>query len=137
MRGPVMHLNIPMIDWAPFEAEFPLLFGRDGFVSFGAGEGWFQLLWGLCADLEKLNRTRAEEGLPPLRAIQIKEKFAELKVYLGPTNSEARARISLATLASRRICEWCGKPGDTCDTRGWYKTLCPAHELLAQIRKPS
>lgn len=127
-----MHLRMPMIDWAPFEAEFPLLFGRDGFVSYGAGAGWFELIWGLCVDLEKMNRTRVAEGLPPHIAIQIKEKFGELKFYLGPTNSEARARISLATIASRRTCEACGRPGNTHEIRGWFKTYCLTHELLAR-----
>lgn len=137
MRGPVRHLNMPMIDWAPFAAEFPLLFGRDGFVSYGGGEGWFQLIWGLCSDLEKMNQTRVAEGNPPFRIVTSKQKWAELRMYLVPTSSEARARISLATIASRRICEWCGKPGNTCQIRGWYTTLCPVHELLTQIRKPS
>ncbi len=137
MRGPVRFPNMPMIEWAPFEAEFPALFGTDRLVSYGAGAGWFQILWILCADLEAMNRVRVLEGRPPQRAIQIKEKWSELRIGLDQIDTEARARISLATIASRTVCEACGKPGNTCEIRGWYKTLCPAHELLAKIWRPS
>lgn len=57
--------------------------------------------------------------------IQIKEKFAELRVYTtSTTNEEARAIIRCAEEKSRVTCEQCGGKGSMHTRGSWYRTLC-------------
>lgn len=58
---------------------------------------------------------------------QIKEKFGELRFYLGGESSpEIYKAISRAEAKSIRICERCGQPGKR-RSGGWIKTLCEEH----------
>lgn len=62
------------------QQRFPLLYRNMGKPDTGmvwgiaCGNGWFDLLWRLSEDLEKLN--------PALVASQVKEKFGTLRFYL-------------------------------------------------------
>jgi len=86
---------------------------------FECGDGWFDILWKLCEDIDKLN--------PDENFIvhQIKEKFAGLYFYVGPTTHEILNRIEQAEAESYKTCEICGSKTDvTTNERGWMKTLC-------------
>ena len=54
------------LNFEPFFSEFPHLFAGRRFISLWVGEGWFEILWTLCSDLESLARQRAQDGQPPL-----------------------------------------------------------------------
>ena len=60
------------------QSRFPMLYrdlGRNDtslFYGLGVGDGWFDLLWKLSEDLEKLD--------PSLVASQVKEKFGSVSV---------------------------------------------------------
>lgn len=65
---------------------------------------------------------------PDFEYVQIKQKWAELRVYVSGATPEARDIIAVAELASRTICEVCGEPGKPCQSRGgWFRALCTAH----------
>jgi len=113
------------VDWRPFRNEFRNLFGAGAIVSHWVGEGWFEILWSLCASLEKLAQTEITEGRPPLRLVQVKEKYGSLRVYVDGGSDEAMELIDAAETASETICEVCGKPGNIQCIRGWDKCLCP------------
>lgn len=96
---------------------------------FNCGDGWFQLIWDLCLELEKLH--------PKVVATQVKEKFGGLRFYyttveeeldgiLGVSlrNNKAFNLISQAEARSYQICEWCGKPGSITKPKHWVHTLC-------------
>lgn len=56
-------------------------------------------------------------------AVQIKEKFGELRVYMSYYNEEIEKFINEAEELSRKTCERCGAPGEQ-KGGGWIVTLC-------------
>lgn len=63
---------------------------------------------------------------------QIKEKMAELRVYISNSHlneEQANKAVEIVTRyqeQSRITCEKCGKPGQLMKSeRGWYFTRCP------------
>lgn len=112
------------IDWAPFQAEFPHLFRDAQLGEMAVGEGWFELLWGLCSSLE-IAAAKHE-----FHIAQVKEKFGGLRLYAhGDIPMDAWNLIQEACAYSETICEACGRPGSHCVIDGWLKTLCSAHQL--------
>ena len=87
-------------------------------------DGWLPII----AELqEKLNTL-------PLRVVQIKEKFGQLRVYVDwqekPTLDQSEAFLKAVEIAQYRCsntCEVCGEPGKLIHN-GWYSTRCKEHE---------
>lgn len=132
-----------MIDWAPFRAEFSLLFGDRGeIISLCAGSGWRQLLWDLCVALEELARQQVAAELEPMRISQVKEKFGGLRFYVaygtGLPADKALELIEAAEDRSSNICEQCGKPGKNRTLRLGYDLLLRplAGSTQGGIRRP-
>ncbi len=88
-------------------------------LGFEHGDGWFQLVWDLCEDLEKIAR---EEELN-LEVFQVKEKFGALRFYIDEGTEAIFERINKAEWFSMITCEVCGKPGSL-KSDGWVRTLC-------------
>lgn len=83
------------------------------------GAGWSDIIRRLVDDLWVLGW----DGV----ALQIKEKFGALRIYLGDGQTEEmRQRVYVAENESYKTCEECGQPGEV-RTGGWLKTLCEAH----------
>jgi hypothetical protein len=90
-------------------------------------EGWSDLLARLCVRL----RAALREG-ETIRIIQVKEKFATLRVYWrGDVTPETAARlheaIALAEARSACTCERCGAVGRLYSDGGVYMTRCAIH----------
>ena len=103
---------------------------RESFSMFGVecGDGWFDLLWRLCTDLELMGW----QG----HVTQVKEKFGELRFYISGATEEVFNRIDEATDESHRTCETCGQPGALDQSLYWLVTLCPTHtQERAEARK--
>lgn len=102
---------------------------------FDCGDGWFDLIYQLCVDIQKLL-----EKTPELKkdfiVIQVKEKFAGLRFYIGSATNEIFERIHKAEEDSYTICEICGKPGVPRWDLLWKQTLCDNHyqEKLKKLR---
>jgi len=99
---------------------------RHAYNLFGieCGDGWFKLLWELCARIEdEMKREPSKEFM----VAQIKEKFAGLRFYVYGVNDKIRELIDGAENKSLKICEECGKKGKIVKIRGWFITLCKAH----------
>ena len=95
---------------------------------FTHDDGWFDLLWRLCEDLEPLVAEFAAAGGPKFEVLQVKEKFGGLRFYVNCRRNEAiRQRIGIAADESFRTCEVCGQPGKLREDR-WIKTLCDEHD---------
>lgn len=92
---------------------------RENLMGFGFehDDGWFELEWKLCEDLEKLVE-------PDYKLMQIKEKFGTLRWYDCGANAEAAKRIRQAEDESSNTCEVCGNPASLCTAGYWVKTLC-------------
>lgn len=135
--------------------RFPKLYKelgqRDSCMYWGitTGDGWFDLIWRLSWDLEKLD--------PSLVASQVKEKFGTLSFYLRQadlglhqydqglisfepvaSNEQVRAHVMKATEESAVTCEQCGSPGKM-RAGSWYAVRCDAHQeaFNAERRKES
>ena len=83
---------------------------------FECGDGWFNLIDELSAKLEPLGAA----------AVQVKEKYGGLRYYChAPTKTatEVFELVNNAEDESLKICELCGRPGETLGG-GWLKTRC-------------
>jgi hypothetical protein len=106
---------------------FASLYG--GLSVFECGDGWH----GILSDLG-----RALDGLP-VRAVQVKEKFGTLRIYITEdedlsedTRTFANAALREAERASSITCEECGSPGSM--VRGsWWRTLCLSCEQVSRF----
>lgn len=86
---------------------------------FECGDGWFDLLWKLCEDIEKENPD--EDFLIE----QIKEKFGGLRFYTsGANNNSIYDLIDKAEQQSYKVCENCGSTENVTSEGSWIKTLC-------------
>lgn len=72
----------------------------------------------------RLKMANAEAALP--QAVQVKEKFGTLRVYMDGCNEAVSAYITFAEALSGSTCEKCGAPGRR-QGRGWIRTLCDTH----------
>lgn len=115
-----------------FHSETPV---TESLMSFGfeCGDGWFQLIWNLCEDLEKqikkeLNPKETTKALlnddHGFRVQQVKEKFGGLRFYTSSGSEKIYDLIEKAENKSETICEICGKPGKLSSDRGWMSTIC-------------
>lgn len=82
------------------------------------GPGWASLIHHIFDTLENIKGT--------VKIVQVKEKFAGLRVYTDYMNDELEAVIRQAERESFTICEECGKPGKV-RGRSWYYTSCDEH----------
>jgi hypothetical protein len=101
---------------------------RHTLMSFGFqhDDGWFDILWRLCEDLEPLVAEFEATGECQFEILQVKEKFGGLRIYVNHANDAIRQRIETAMGESLRTCEICGQPG-TLREGDWIKTLCDQH----------
>jgi hypothetical protein len=94
---------------------------------FCCGDGWFDLLWELSSQLERLIAQLPDDQRDVTRAVQVKEKVGELRVYVRGRGTPAMfAAIERATEASRKICEICGAPRKQ-QIAGVWHVRCAAH----------
>lgn len=104
--------KIDIIPWEPFE-----LFGIE------CGKGWHELLKPIFAYIEEYNKNKTEEER--LVPCQIKEKFAELRVYMNFYTPELEKLIEEAEKEAENTCELCGSKKDVgmaCE--GWLTVEC-------------
>jgi hypothetical protein len=93
---------------------------------FQHDDGWFDILWRLCADLEPLVTEMERAGGRQFEVLQVKEKFGGLRFYVNCRNDSIRQRIEAAIQESFHTCEVCGQPGKLRED-SWIKTLCDEH----------
>ena len=104
--------------------DFPSLVGYYGRgCDIACGDGWYELLYKLCGDLEV---TAKKQGID-LAITYIKEKWGAMDVFLSSGTDEMYVLVDSARVASTKICEACGKPGKTRNMNGWFSTLCNEH----------
>jgi hypothetical protein len=92
---------------------------------FTCGDGWFDLIDTLC---ERLQSWTDHNKAPQVVAVQVKEKWGELCFYpSGGASEEQWGMINMAEAMSARICEQCGRPGQTLVKGHWHMTRCAEH----------
>lgn len=98
-------------------------------MSIDCEDGWFNLLWKLCEDIERI-LLKPENGRLKEHFVvdQIKEKYASLRFYVSCLDDGIDTLIDRAEYDSCHTCEVCGEPGNP-RGGGWYRTLCDKHAL--------
>lgn len=109
--------------WFNPEGDFRLTAMTRGFEH---DDGWFDILWRLCEDLEPLVAEFEKAGGGQFEILQVKEKVGGLRVYVNDADDSIRLRIETAQLESFCTCEICGQPGKRREGC-WIKTLCDEH----------
>jgi hypothetical protein len=105
--------------------QFPHVFSNEE-VSIDISNGWYELLYGLSQLIEtEITYSVPEEVRDDIYAIQIKEKFGILRVYLNHETPYISGVIAMAEYMSQSICEHCSLPGKL-RQGGWLRTLCDA-----------
>lgn len=139
----------------------PELFrGKPPAVASELPGGWFDIVDGLCRDIEDLL------GPAPgrIEIQQIKEKFGGLRFYFSldgfedmfadlqtdhgirmliakadgpPLMDRIRELVAAASSRSTTTCEACGAQGTRAARGGWVSTLCPQHADEAENQQAS
>ncbi len=94
---------------------------------FQHGDGWFNILWRLCAYLELLVTELERETGEHFAVVQVKEKLGALRFYVSHHTDAIDDRIAEAQLESSRTCEVCGQPGRQREAGGWVRAVCDDH----------
>lgn len=94
---------------------------------FECGDGWFDLLWQLSAQLEAVLSALLETERSAYAPTNVKEKFGGLRFYMTKYTPEMTRVISQAEVQSIRTCEQCGKPGSRREADGMIRTRCVEH----------
>jgi hypothetical protein len=90
-----------------------------GSFGFECGDGWFNLLNELFTRMEKL-----QDKEDPFYIIQVKEKFAGLRVYTTHGSNELYLLVEEYEKISYTVCENCGSSATVQNDGGWLRTLC-------------
>ena len=98
---------------------------------FTHDDGWFDIVWRLCEDLEPLVAEFEEAGGPKFEVLQVKEKFGGLRFYVNHKSDAIRQRIDAAIQESFHTCEVCGQSGRLREDR-WIKALCDEHDAAGR-----
>jgi len=91
--------------------------------------GWFFLLNWLCEEIENrlelVNNGKPEEEKVSFEFLQIKEKFAKLRIYYKTNDEIIHHYVALSESISGYICEETGLFDETVGytTKGWLKTI--------------
>lgn len=97
---------------------------------FECGDGWYEILRGVSAKIEALDPSGK------VWAVQVKQKFGVLEIYLSSGHPEIEALLRQVREVSASTCEVCGAPGKL--HRGsWYHVACDrcAYRALSSSRK--
>lgn len=108
--------------------DYPQMY-RDVYCGISIGEGWFQIVEDLSANIHSHYKWLIQQGKAPgyPQVAQIKEKFGGLRFYVDAADDYTYGAISMAESIASRTCEVCGAPG-TRRSGGWIRTLCDHHE---------
>jgi hypothetical protein len=102
--------------------EYSELFERC--VYDGVGDGWYPSLKKICDKIRETNMARPLDE--QIIIVQVKEKFAGLRVYTYPADQELRSFIADVENETFHICEQCGAEGIETTKQGWRQVaLCP------------
>jgi hypothetical protein len=105
-----------------FHPETPIDQSLMGF-GFEHADGWFDLIWQLCLDIEDALHNLEPDAQMDFRVLQVKEKYGTLRFYANWGTDKIFDLIEDAEEKSARICEICGKEGRI-NSEGWVTVRC-------------
>jgi hypothetical protein len=123
--------------------EFPNLYrdrndpnNRHGLrYGFACGNGWYPLISKTSAKLEKLILQLPENKRKFYKAVQVKQKFGCLRLYMHDRTPEMKNIIADAEEESLHTCEVCGRLGGIIQLPNrWVSVNCEEHKDVAHWR---
>lgn len=117
------------------KVAFPKLYRESAYCE--CHDGWFPLIWRLSAHLEELIAQMPEPEQEAYFAMQVKEKWGQLRFYLSTETDEMFQAIEAALRESEQICELCGASGTVLCDGGWFMTRCPEHAPVPSQPRPA
>jgi hypothetical protein len=99
---------------------------------FQCGDGWFEILWRLCADLEPMVTKLEKKTGTRFAVVQVKEQLGTLCFIVSHHSDAVNESIVAAQMESSRTCEICGQPGKWREGSGWVRVRCDGHEYRAE-----
>ena len=84
---------------------------RDFEFAFEVGDGWLPIVDGLLTSLTQVVAAMPPDERELFSVLQIKEKFAELRVYCSLRSGAIATATAAAADRARRTCEECGDFG--------------------------
>lgn len=109
----------------------PILFrDRYSYVmhwGFCVGNGWYQIIYDACVEIEAVVQNIKDSGLDEDRlpiASHIKEKHGTLRFFINNTNQAIDDICDKVEALSEEKCEGCGQPGKLISNAGWVRTHC-------------
>lgn len=105
------------------------------FWGFECGDGWFDIIWNLCYNIDTMLKSEYPELCDGFIVTQVKEKYGGLRFYVGSAPEEIFDLITITEEGSEKICEVCGERGENQQIFGWYMTTCPTHTEERKSRR--
>jgi hypothetical protein len=101
--------------------QFPTLFGSMFRHEFECSSGWYDLIVQMAKELVALPNG------DQIKVDQLKEKFAQLTVYVDKSTPEISEILHKYYTFSKYICEICGTAREVKirTNEHWIRTLCP------------
>ena len=87
------------------------------------GSGWYDLIWGLCEQIEEELDKETADVRNKFAITQVKEKLGRLRINTYAANKAIDDLVTKAERKSLGICQRCGKPGKLRKGSYW-STLC-------------
>lgn len=94
---------------------------------FECGNGWYPAVHAALSFASKRN----EEKQLGLRIIQVKEKFAGLRIYHLGGDELTEACFSAASIIAGSMCDVCSRLGYADNQAGWVAVRCEEHRGLS------
>ena len=110
--------------------KYPWLYRELREFGFECGDGWFNLIWQLSADIELAASVEGlEENTDAWPCVGVvKQKLGELRVqFNAPISGGIRDLVNEARKRSNKICELCAAPCkklSESERVGWVESIC-------------
>lgn len=96
---------------------------------FDCGNGWYPAVHAALSFASKRN----EEKQLGLIVLQVKEKFAELRIYHRGGDGLTEACFSAASIIAGSMCDVCSRLGYADNQGGWLAVRCEEHRGLSAM----
>ncbi|CAG9994356.1 unnamed protein product [Clonostachys byssicola] len=109
--------------------EFPELYANLRYKEFECDDGWYDIIYRLSVSLASIVSNHDDMQPEVYTAVQVKEKFGALVVYMDRYSDEIDEAIDKAREESLRTCETCGAEGKLLKDSCLWRTTCDGCEV--------
>ena len=104
------------------------------YINWGWSDGWNKAFGNMY--MKELGDAINEAGQKDFQILQVKEKFAQARLYCGGTTRKVLDIIDKYERISEHICERCGCEAPMIEEGSWFSVYCPrCYRLLYRRRE--